>query len=137
MGAELIGSGAPAADLDIIIMPANSLKDLGITEISIDLGIPTLVNTICGDLGITDEVEKIALRTALNQKDAAAISALNAKAASIFSVLLSAVGPVDKSLEILKKIHLSPLAERELDHLKSVVSELKKRAPEISLTVDP
>ena len=56
---------------------------------------------------------------------------------SIFSVLLSAVGPVDKSLEILKKIHLSPQAKRELDHLKSVVSELKNRAPEISLTVDP
>ena len=137
VGAELIGSGAPAADVEIIIMTANSLKDLGITEISIDLGIPTLVNTICGDLGITDEVEKIALRTALNQKDAASISALNAKAASIFSVLLSAVGPVDKSLEILKKMHLPPQAERELDHLKSVVSELKNRAPEISLTVDP
>ena len=98
---------------------------------------PTLVNTICEDLGIRDTSKILTLRAALNQKDGATISSLGGDAANIFSVLLSAVGPVDKSLEIMNKIKLSTQAKAELDHLKLVVKDLKKKAPDIKLTVDP
>jgi len=137
VGAELIGSGSPAADVEIIIMAAKGLQDLGMTGLSFDLGIPTLVPAICEDLGIEEDNAKLALRTALNQKDAAAIAALSGKAAGVFNVLLSAVGQVEKSLPIMRKLKLSPQAERERSHLESVVSFLKDRAPELSLTVDP
>ena len=137
VGAELIGSGEPTADVEMIMLTINSLKQLGMSELSVDLGMPTLVNTICDDLGITNNSEIMTLRAALNQKDGATISRLDGDAAKIFSVLLSAVGPVDKSIEIMNKIDLSTQAKTELDHLKAVVKDLKKKAPDIKLTVDP
>ena len=48
-----------------------------------------------------------------------------------------AVGPVDKSLSIMKQMQLPPIAKHELDHLELVVSHLNDRAPSLSLTVDP
>ena len=137
VGAELIGSGAPAADVEMIMLTTSSLKQLGVSDLSVDLGMPTLVNTICDDLGIRDAGEKQTLRAALNQKDGATILDLGGEAAKIFGVLLSAVGPVDKSLEIMNKIKLSNQAKSELDHLKAVVRDLRKKAPNIKLTVDP
>ena len=55
-------------------------------------------------MGFTDVSKKLALRSALNQKDAATIATLGGNVAEIFGVLLSAVGPVDKSLEIMNNI---------------------------------
>ena len=137
VGAELIGAGVPAADVEMIILTTNSLKQLGVSELSVDLGMPTLVNTICDDLGIRNTSEKLTLRAALNQKDGATISGFGGDTADIFSILLSAVGPVDKSLEIMNNIRLSTQAKAELDHLKAVVKDLKKKAPDIKVTVDP
>ncbi|SVC03414.1 uncharacterized protein METZ01_LOCUS256268, partial [marine metagenome] len=129
VGAELIGSEAPSADVEIILMAAKGLLDLGIVDLSVDLGMPTLVEEICDDIGIVDEDERRFLRTALNQKDAAAISEIGGKSSKVFNALLSAVGPVATSLDVIKKIQLSAQAELELNLLESVVVSLKDRAP--------
>ena len=137
VGAELIGSEAPSADVEIILMAAKGLLDLGIVDLSVDLGMPTLVEEICDDIGIVDEDERRFLRTALNQKDAAAISEIGGKSSKVFNALLSAVGPVATSLDVIKKIQLSAQAELELNHLESVVVSLKDRAPWLTITMDP
>ena len=52
VGAELIGSALPAADAEVILMAYQALVNLGVGDISIDLGLPTLVPAICGSLKV-------------------------------------------------------------------------------------
>ena len=136
-GVELIGSTSPTADAEVILLAYQALKNLGIESISIDLGIPTLVTDLCRHLGIEDGDEISALRTALNQKDAAAIATLDDAAAGIFGSLLKAVGPASTALAVLRDLSLTDEAQQTFDHLASVINHVNKRAKDVTLTIDP
>jgi len=136
-GAELIGSDLPSADAEVILMAYKALQNLGIENITIDLGLPTLVRTICDHLGIEGETARASLREALNQKDAAAVAKLGDPAASLFGDLLKAVGAAPKALECLLGLPLPPTAQEACRHLESVVTLLKDRMDGITLTIDP
>ena len=141
IGAELIGSSSAQADAEVILMAAEALTELGVPNLSIDLGLPTLVTAICSALEIDISPENSTLRAALNQKDAPAIEALAEKLGTemsdLFGTLLKAVGPADKALAILQKVALPKEAQAELENLKAVIACLKERAPNLILTVDP
>ena len=136
-GAELIGSVLPAADAEVILMAHQALVKLGIRNISIDLGLPTLVPAICDHLGITDPINVQQLRTALNQKNPTAIAKLPEPAAQLFGTLLNSVGPATDALRVIKDISLPPPALRECEHLEAVVSILRAKAADMTLTIDP
>ena len=116
VGAELIGSVLPTADAEVILMAHQAITNLGIEDISIDLGLPTLVLAICEYLGITKSNDVQKLRTALNQKDANAINKFPEPAAQIFGQLLSAVGPAADALRVIKDISLPAPALRQCEH---------------------
>ena len=137
VGAELIGSALPAADSEIILMAYQALRNLGIENISVDLGLPTLVSAICEHIGIESGKDLNQLRTALNQKDATAVANLASPIAQTFGPLLNSVGPATDTLKVLKEIYLPPPAEKVCQHLDSVVSLLKKKESSLTLTVDP
>ncbi len=136
-GAELIGSGLPAADAEVILMAYQALTNLGIGDISIDLGLPTLVPAICEHLGITNSIDVQQLRSALNQKDSTAIAKLSKPVARVFGPLLNSVGPATDALRVIRDISLPPPALRECEHLESVVSILREKAANMTLTIDP
>ena len=73
VGAELIGAARTEADGEVIVMAIDALDALGVANLSVDLGQPTLVPAITGQLG--DDVGE-RLRQALDRKDAAAVKAL-------------------------------------------------------------
>src|SRR6185437_2062742 len=54
VGAELIGSDAVAADLEVVAVAAEALVALGIAGLSVDLTLPTLVPAVCRALGLDD-----------------------------------------------------------------------------------
>ena len=137
VGAELIGSVLPAADAEVILMAHQAINNLGIEDISIDLGLPTLVPAICEHLGITKSSDVQQLRTVLNQKDANAINKFPEPAAQVFGQLLNAVGPATEALRVIKDISLPPPALRQCEHLEAVVSILRKKAADMTLTLDP
>ena len=137
VGAELIGSVLPTADAEVILMAHQAITNLGIEDISIDLGLPTLVPAICQYLGITKSNDVQTLRTALNQKDANAVNKLPEPAAQIFGQLLSAVGPAADALRVIKDISLPAPALRQCEHLEAVISILRKKAADMTLTLDP
>ena len=136
-GAELIGSVLPEADAEVILMAHQALVKLGIGDISIDLGLPTLVPKICEHLGITKSKDVQQLRTALNQKDSNAIAKLSEPAAQVFGSLLNSVGSSTNALRRIKDISLPPPALRECEHLEAVVSILREKSADITLTIDP
>ncbi|MBT3990300.1 MAG: ATP phosphoribosyltransferase regulatory subunit [Rhodospirillaceae bacterium] len=141
IGAELIGSLSPQADAEVVLMAAEALTDLGVPNLSVDLGLPTLVTAICSAREIDLSAEGSNLRASLNQKDAPAIEALSEKlgdeTSALFGTLLKAVGPADKALAILQKCPLPENAKAELANLAAVIECLKDRAPNLTLTIDP
>jgi ATP phosphoribosyltransferase regulatory subunit len=141
IGAELIGSSSPQADAEVVFMAAAALTDLRVPNLSIDLGLPTLVTTICSAFEIDLSAEGSSLRAALNQKDAPAIEALSGtfgpEPCALFGALLKAVGPADKALATLQEIEFPKEAAAELANLAAVIACLKDRAPDLTITIDP
>ncbi len=140
VGAELIGVTEPAADAEVIVMAANALTKIGVSNLSIDLGIPTLVPAICRELDISEEVEG-KLRLALDRKDAAEVAALandlGADGCKILSALLAAAGPAHKTIDVLNALDLGDHAAQERHALIEVISLIEAADSDLTLTVDP
>ena len=140
VGAELIGPDHAEADAEAIVLAARSLRQLGIKELSIDLGLPTLVPALGRSFGLSAGImEK--LQAALDRKDAVAVqdlgNELGADALECMATLLTAVGPADTTVERLASLPLSSDAARERDRLADVVALVRAAEPTLSLTLDP
>lgn len=135
-GIELIGVDGPAADAEVVVLMAGALADLGVTGLSIDLNLPTLVPAVCEALDLPAEARAEA-RRALDQKDAAAVAALGGRAAEILGALLKAGGSADRALAALRALDLPPAADAERDRLAQVIDRVRADLPEVGLTVDP
>ena len=139
VGAELIGAPAPGADAEVILMAKAALEALDVPDVSIDLGQPTLIPALCGELGLDDNAS-VRLRTALDRKDSAAVealgTALGGDGTKIFAAILRAVGPADEALERLGRIDLPDAAAADLESLGRVVERVRAAAPDLKLTVD-
>ena len=140
VGAELIGVSQASADTEVIVMAARALIEIGVTDISIDLGMPTLVPAICRELDVSSETAT-RLRLALDRKDAAGVATLSDQlgknGCNILSALLGAAGPVKKTITILNELDLGPEAATERRALIEVIGLIETTAPELTLTVDP
>ncbi len=135
-GIELIGSTAASADAEVILDSVDSLRELGLDDVSVDLTLPTLVPALCADLGMTIEKDS-ELSQALDHKDAASITRLGGKAADILMSLLSAVGSGGRGLKILRALPLPAAAAAERDRLAAVMELIHRDAPDLMITVDP
>ena len=144
VGAELIGASGPAADAEVIVMAAGALADLGVKDLSCDLGLPTLVPAVCGDgkkgaAGDPDTRSK--LRQALDRKDAAEVrdisGALDGDLTEKLSLMLASAGPADKTLKALDGLGLKGNAARELNTLVDVVDRIRATNGNLTLTIDP
>jgi len=140
VGAELIGAAEPEADAEVILMATDVLGKLGVTGLSVDIAMPTLVPAVCKEFGVGDST-LAELRRALDGKDAAGVASLAGKlggpATEILSTLLSAGGPANETLTSLSRLKLGNAAENERVSLGAVADILKSRAPNLSITIDP
>jgi ATP phosphoribosyltransferase regulatory subunit len=138
IGAELIGTEDPAADVEAVTMAVDALHALGIDRISVDLTLPTLVPAVLGACGIPEE-RASALREALDHKDAAAVDAIGATlgdAGGPLNALLAAGGPAAAAFQQLSRARLPPEARREADRLCLVGRQLTEALPAVAFTVD-
>ncbi len=139
VGAELIGSDLPEADAEVALLAAESLLELGVETLSLDLTQPLLAKAVAEGFGFAP-ARWSALRAALDRKDAAAVAqeAQEAeKAAPLFLAMLEAAGPADRALERLAGLELPAQAGAELAALERVVGLLRAAAPALAITVDP
>lgn len=142
-GIELIGSDAPAADVEAVVVAAKALGAVGVADLSVDLGHPRLVPLICGALGVPLHGAPGApksvpvLAEALDHKDTGAVAALGGPAAEILLALLRACGPVETALESLAAIALPEAAAAERDRLLAAARGIHAAAPDLALTLDP
>jgi ATP phosphoribosyltransferase regulatory subunit len=135
-GVEIVGAEEAAADAEIILLAVEALGDAGVENLSVDINLPTLIPALCRALDL-DEETQIAVRVALDSKDAAAVAAAGGQAAVWLGALLRATGPVDDALAALKALDLPAEAAAECDRLEEVVGLIRAAAPDLTLTVDP
>ncbi len=139
VGAELIGTESPAADKEVILMAVEALESLGVEDLSVDLGLPTLVPAVCQGLDL-DENVMARLRVALDRKDDAGVSALagqlGERAAKVLPGMLSATGRAEDVLVILDGLDLPAAAQAERARLSEVVKGIRAGAPNLTLTAD-
>lgn len=140
VGVELIGASGPAADVEIILMAAEALEGVGVENLSIDLGLPTLSAAVIEGLDLDDDTQST-LKTALDRKDAAGIkalaSALGNGPATALAKMLQAVGPARESLAVLDAIDLPQQAALQRAHLSAVIDGILTARPDLALTLDP
>jgi ATP phosphoribosyltransferase regulatory subunit len=136
VGAELIGSDAAAADIEVVAVAAEALEALGVVGLSVDLTLPTLVPAVCRALGL-DDAALAAVRGPLDHKDAAATAALGGAAAGVLGRLLMAAGPARPALTALAALDLPEAARRERARLEGVVAGLAALRPGLAVTIDP
>ena len=101
-GIELIGTTAPSADAEIVLVGAEALAAVGLTRVSFDLTLPTLVPALLDDAGIAG-ADRDALARALDRKDAAAVARHGGALAPTLTDLLLAAGPADRALAALRR----------------------------------
>ncbi|MCP5365156.1 MAG: ATP phosphoribosyltransferase regulatory subunit [Hyphomicrobiales bacterium] len=139
VGAEIVGEHRTAADVEIITMAVEALTALGITGISIDLGLPTLVAAILENRHIAQSV-LVRLATALDRKDVSEVKALSpslgTETSALLADLLSTIGPADAALKVLHKAPLSPPAARLREDLVAIVDGLERVNSAFTVTVD-
>src|SRR5712672_2592025 len=104
-GAELIGAGGPAADVEAIAVAGEALAAIGVPHLSVDITLPTLVPAIAEACGIVGARAAI-LRAALDHKDIAAVGAAAGEAGELLSSLLAAAGPATAALTALDRLDL-------------------------------
>lgn len=139
-GVELLGSAAPDADAEVIATAVEALAEIGLADVAVDLGMPTLVPAVMADLEIPEQVA-VRLRTALDRKDAAATadaaSQAGSAAATLLPALMAAAGPVEPALARLMALDLGPRGQEERARFVAVVERVTARLPQTSLTLDP
>jgi len=135
-GVELIGAEEISADAELILLAAEAVERVGIKRFSIDLTLPTLLPTICEEIGIEDNRAAEA-RDALDQKDAAALAEFGETLSPILTALLDASGPAAPALKRLENISLPKKATEQVSQLRNLVSMLEAAAPGLVLTIDP
>ena len=117
VGSELIGSSQPQADTEIILMAVEALTNLKITDLSVDLALPTLVPAVIGELNL-DGDSAANLRTALDRKDEAAVEDLSdqlgEEVTANLAALLRATGPADSAFAALEGLDLPKIASNKL-----------------------
>jgi ATP phosphoribosyltransferase regulatory subunit len=136
VGAELIGSDSAAADIEIIAIAVESLREIGVPDLSVDLTIPPLVPALMADGDICNQ-ENTALRDALNRKDIEAVRKHGGAQAEALCGLMDATGLADSALAALASLNLPEEPARELRRLRAVVEGLGQRLPTLRITVDP
>src|SRR5271169_2860263 len=107
VGAELIGAAGPAADVEVIAVAGAALAALGVSDLSVDLTLPTLVPALAGGAG------------------------------KLLGQLLAAAGPGAAALADLDRLDLPARAGAERERLGVVLEGLAAAAPGLKVTVDP
>ncbi|PPR77253.1 MAG: ATP phosphoribosyltransferase regulatory subunit [Alphaproteobacteria bacterium MarineAlpha2_Bin1] len=135
-GFELIGEKSFDADIEVITLAVDSLKQVGVPKISIDLTLPTFIDNIFEDLDFSEK-DKIIIRDFLDKKDLASLKKLElSKETDIFEVVLNSIGPVENALNTLNSLKLNSKAKDLIFYINNVYEGIKKLLPDVSITID-
>jgi ATP phosphoribosyltransferase regulatory subunit len=133
VGVELIGVEGAAADAEVVLLPVEALRALGVPDIAVDINVPRLAPSILADMPAPERADLIA---ALDRKDTARVSERAGRYKDLLLGLLRAVGPVETALPVLMALDLPPAGAASRANLAETVSLIRQAAPDLTLTID-
>ncbi|OYX77002.1 MAG: ATP phosphoribosyltransferase regulatory subunit [Sphingomonadales bacterium 32-65-25] len=129
-GAELIGSDSPAAAAEVLAVAVEALTATGLTGLSVDLTMPTLVADLAAAGWSLGRASLSDVQAWLDGKD---VGALRAASADQFVPLIAAAGPVNAALAALKQLDLPNAVLARLDAIAALADGMNG----VSVTLDP
>lgn len=136
VGAELIGTDSVAAAVEIVNVAIEALQAAGVTGITIDFTLPDLIDTLAAGPMPLSDAEREAVRTELDAKDAGALVALGAGAAS-YLPLIEAAGPFHAAMDKLEAIDAATGQGAIASRIAALRAIAKPIGWDITLTLDP
>ena len=130
-GAELIGSDRVTAVTEILQVALGALRAAGVEDITIDLTLPDLVDTLATGAMPIDAARIGEVRALLDAKDAGGLAAAGA---ATYLPLLSAAGPIDSALTKLRALDSTQALDSRLAAVEAIAAAI---GSEVSLTLDP
>jgi ATP phosphoribosyltransferase regulatory subunit len=121
VGAELIGLDSVAAVAEVVTVAIESLKNAGARDLTLDLTMPDLIDTLLPGADTTD------LKARLDAKDAAAVP-------EAFRPLIAAAGPYAEASARLRAFDEKDVLTARLDALDALVAILPG---DVRVTLDP
>ncbi|MFZ5781186.1 MAG: ATP phosphoribosyltransferase regulatory subunit [Pseudomonadota bacterium] len=139
VGTELIGVDTAEADAEAVLLAVDALRAIGVSDLSVDLNLPTLVAAVASGLGLPVETLR-RLRRALDRKDEGGVAKAlqkDGKASDMFLGLQRAAGAADAAIARLKALPLPAAAAAEATRLAEVVTLVRAADRDLPLTLDP
>ena len=121
VGAELIGLDTIQAASEVINVAIEALKMAGVTDITLDLTLPDLIDALAPDCDVA------LLKARLDAKDAAGVP-------PAYTPLIAAAGPFETAIVRLQAFDKSRVLASRLDALEAIVAALPA---DIKVTLDP
>lgn len=130
-GAELIGADSVAAAVEVIGVAVEALGAAGVSGITLDLTLPDLVDALAGSVWPLAPNRLDDVKTALDAKDAGALSAADA---APYLPLLRAAGPLPEAVAQLRALAIGDVVEGRLVALEAVAAAMGQG---VRVTLDP
>ena len=131
-GFELIGVNSAFADAEVMLLAVESLKRVGITDITIDINVPVLVSAILDGL---DAKAATSMKDAIHRKDASRIPN-DVKDKEAITTLMTSSGDIALALRVLSAASMSEYIRAYASRIEAVRAQLAKWLPDIPITLD-
>ncbi len=138
IGCELIGIDSIKADIEIITLSTFSLKNLGVTYLSIDLCLPKIVQLCADNLNLNyAEIKPI-----VEKKDLTSAKKIMNNKNNIFAQMIASIGTYARSIELLRALKNNPDIKNNsailnlIDRLIKVADELHNNNFNHTITID-
>ncbi len=133
IGIELFGANNIEFDAEVIAIPLEALQDLSLSNLSLDISVPALLEELIAE---HTEQDKNTIREAVSRKDS---SALRANNATFIADIVDTSGSTDSALALLKilaeRTQSSPLS-KAVSEVTLLLASLSKRGVKIPTTLD-
>jgi len=140
IGAELIGASTIHHDAEVATIALESLSRAGISQLSMDLNVPRLLDVLLADEASEDDATLRALREAVSRKDSAEAARLPHPQAKFIQMLLELpLNTMANAAQMLKDLpsDLPEMAKAMLGELAELAAVIAAAMPQIALTIDP
>lgn len=135
-GIELIGASSAEADAEVILVAIEALEKAGIRNISIDLNLPGIVDSLLATVKL-EETQLKSLLAAVAHKDIWAIQEFSFSYRDTLIGLLQNAGTAETVLNNIERLDFPDSARRGCADLRQVVEILRKRNnPDWAITID-
>lgn len=129
-GVELVGSDSADAAGEVIALAIEALAAAGLTDLSLDITLPTMVAELASAGWSTGRATLAEVQALLDGKDAGGLATLGAQA---FEPLIAAAGPAPDALARLAALPLPDAVRQRLDAIATLIATLT----DVRVTIDP